>query len=159
MKLLMRVAVFLILLGMWVPFSAHSQIKKSDFCFRACGDSFVRTSSSGSRGSKGFGFSSSFQFTSSTTTDARRLTSLKDYVNYEIVTIQEEAAQGGGAHLDALASLLNEADGESFSLWMKSHYQVIFVDLDHPEELLTRVRSYRSIYNDSETKNYRLPLQ
>ena len=98
---------------------------------------------SGKRGGF-FGFSSSLKLTT-TTQVARAVTIQKDYVNREIVAIQEEAAQGEGTHLEALALLLKEEDAASFSQWMQSHYQALFADLNHPEELLTRVRRFRAV--------------
>jgi len=90
-----------------------------------------------------FSISSSFRL-STTTELVKRLATQKDYINREFIAIQEEAAQGGGVHLNALATLLKEADVESFNHWMQSHYQILFDDLDHPEDLLTRVKNYRS---------------
>ena len=102
-----------------------------------------RGDKSGKRGGF-FGFSSSLKLTT-TTQIARVVAQQKDYVNREIVAIQEEAAQGEGAHLEALAVLLQEQDVASFSQWMHQHYPVLFADLSHPEDLLTRMQQYRAV--------------
>ena len=91
----------------------------------------------------GFGISSSSSKLTTTAAVASLLVK-QEYVNHEIVAIQEQAAQGKGPHLEALAQLLEEPDSEAFSHWMQSNYGLLFSELDQPKQLLSRIENYRS---------------
>ncbi len=67
----------------------------------------------------------------------------KVYITTEILAIQEQAARGNGPHLEALAQVLQDPDKKSFGSWMQSNYQILFAQLDRPEDLLIRIQDYR----------------
>ena len=79
------------------------------------------------------------QTTSSTTSDDKSAT----FVETRFAAIRSEAARGEGEHLDSLAKLLGETDRADFARFMKQHYSDLFVELQEPRELLTRIDHYR----------------
>lgn len=66
------------------------------------------------------------------------------FVRTDIDAIRVEAARGHGEEIDSLAYLLNEPDSAAFGRWMQAHYVELFVGLDKPEQLLTRIDRYQS---------------
>lgn len=65
------------------------------------------------------------------------------FVRTDLDAIRVDAARGHGDEIDSLAYLLNEPDPAAFGRWMQAHYVELFVGLDKPEQLLTRIDRYR----------------
>jgi hypothetical protein len=66
---------------------------------------------------------------------------LNRFVDVRIASIKQEAAAGEGENLDALAKLMGKSDSNEFSGWMQAHYDELFVGLEQPTELITRIES------------------
>lgn len=67
------------------------------------------------------------------------------YVNAQIDWIARDAARGEGENLAALAALLGETDEAAFSLWAHNNYALLFSELQHPSELLSRIAQHRQL--------------
>lgn len=81
--------------------------------------------------------------TSSTTKTVTPDGSKSAFVNYRLDAIAFDAARGGGENLDTLASLLGETDRAEFGRWTRSNYARLFIGLQTPDELLSRIEQYR----------------
>ena len=79
--------------------------------------------------------------TSSTSPDGK---SAAAFVNTRYAAIRTEAAQGGGEHIDSLATLLNEPDRAGFARWMKDNYATLFSASAGPQDLLKRIEDRRN---------------
>jgi type IV pilus biogenesis protein CpaD/CtpE len=66
---------------------------------------------------------------------------LNRFVDVRIASIKQEAAAGEGENLEALAKLMGKTDAGAFSGWMQAHYDELFVGLDQPSELISRIES------------------
>jgi hypothetical protein len=83
-------------------------------------------------------------FTSSTSDTLDTVTpdvSLNRFVDTRIAAIQQEAANGKGENLDALAYMLGKEDRAEFAGWMQVHYDELFTGLSQPTQLLSRIAS------------------
>ncbi len=69
---------------------------------------------------------------------------LNRFVDVRLASIQQEAAKGQGENLDALAELMGKENKQEFSLWMHTHYDVLFSGLEQPSQLLTRIKTQES---------------
>ena len=70
--------------------------------------------------------------------------SLNKFVDVRLASIQQEAAQGQGENLDALASLLGKTDKPAFSRWMHKNYDALFLGLEEPHQLISRIENRAS---------------
>jgi hypothetical protein len=77
--------------------------------------------------------------TSSTTPDDKSAA----FVETRFASIRSEAARGEGEHLDSLATLLGETDRTDFARFMKERYGDLFIGLQQPRDLLSRISRYR----------------
>ena len=66
---------------------------------------------------------------------------LNRFVDVSIASIKQEAAAGEGENLDALARLMGKTDTNAFSGWMQTHYDELFIGLEQPSELISRIES------------------
>jgi len=66
---------------------------------------------------------------------------LHNFVDVRLASIQQDAAQGEGENLDALADLMGKTDKQAFSHWMQVNYDVLFSDLKKPAELISRIEA------------------
>lgn len=65
------------------------------------------------------------------------------FVKSDIDAIRADAARGHGEEISTLAYLLHEPNTAAFGRWMQAHYVELFVGLEKPEQLLTRIDRYR----------------
>ena len=95
---------------------------------------------------------SGLQLTGCATTDGLSTTSgvvdavtpditLNNFVGVRLASIQQDAAQGEGENLEALANLMGKEDKQAFSHWMQSNYDALFTDLKNPVELISRIEA------------------
>ncbi|MDN5848392.1 MAG: DUF3015 domain-containing protein [Nitrococcus sp.] len=61
------------------------------------------------------------------------------FVKSDIDAIRADAARGHGEEISTLAYLLHEPNATEFGRWMQAHYVELFVGLENPEQLLTRI--------------------
>lgn len=66
---------------------------------------------------------------------------LNEFVNKRYVAIRRDAANGQGENLDALAQLLGESDKGAFAVKMKTNFDSIFMDVEEPAEIISRIES------------------
>lgn len=66
---------------------------------------------------------------------------LHNFVDVRLASIQQDAAQGEGENLDALADLMGKTDKQAFSHWMQVNYEALFTDLEKPAELISRIEA------------------
>ena len=66
---------------------------------------------------------------------------LNKFVDVRLASIQQDAAQGKGENLDALADLMGKSDKQAFSGWMQTNYDVLFTDLEQPAQLISRIKA------------------
>lgn len=66
---------------------------------------------------------------------------LNKFVDVRLASIQQDAAQGNGENLEALADLMGKSDKQAFSAWMKTNYDVLFTNLEKPAELISRIEA------------------
>jgi len=66
---------------------------------------------------------------------------LNRFVDVRMASIQNEAAQGEGENLNALAELLGKQDKKAFSSWMNANYDELFTDLKQPSQLISRIET------------------
>jgi len=86
-------------------------------------------------------------FTSSTSDTLDAVTpdvTLNRFVDTRIAAIQQEAANGAGENLNALAYMLGKENRAEFAGWMQVHYDELFTGLSQPTELLSRIESAES---------------
>ncbi|MCW9048087.1 MAG: DUF3015 domain-containing protein [Gammaproteobacteria bacterium] len=79
--------------------------------------------------------------TSSTSDAATPDITLNEFVNKRYVAIRQDAANGSGENLDALAHLLGESDKNAFAIKMKTNFDTIFMDIEEPSEIISRIES------------------
>ena len=79
--------------------------------------------------------------TSSTSDAVTPDITLNEFVNKRYIAIRHDAANGSGENLDALAQLLGEADKKAFAVKMKSNFDSIFMDVEQPSEIISRIES------------------
>lgn len=95
---------------------------------------------------------SGLQLTGCATTDGLSTTSgvvdavtpditLNNFVDVRLASIQQDAAQGEGENLEALADLMGKKDKQAFSHWMQANYDTLFTDLKQPAELISRIEA------------------
>jgi hypothetical protein len=72
-------------------------------------------------------------------------TRLNRFVYVRIASIKQESAAGEGENTEALAMLMGKEGADAFSGWMKTHYDELFVGLEQPTQLLTRIESMSSL--------------
>lgn len=95
---------------------------------------------------------SSLQLVGCATTDGLSTTSgvvdavtpditLNNFVDVRLASIQQDAAQGKGENLEALADLMGKKDKQAFSHWMQANYGTLFTDLKKPAELISRIEA------------------
>ncbi len=87
---------------------------------------------------------------SSTSTTSDAITpdiTLNEFVNKRFIAIRQDAANGGGENLDALAQLLGKEDKKAFSDLMKTNFDTIFTDIDTPSEIIVRIKSTATLKN------------
>ena len=66
---------------------------------------------------------------------------LNNFVDVRLASIQQDAAQGEGENLEALADLMGKKDKQAFSDWMQANYDTLFTDLKNPVELISRIEA------------------
>lgn len=66
---------------------------------------------------------------------------LNRFVDVRIASIRREAAAGEGENLDALAGLMGKTDTAAFSGLMQAHYDELFIGLEQPTDLISRIES------------------
>jgi len=84
------------------------------------------------------------EFSSSTSSTVDTVTpdiTLNEFVNKRYVAIRNDAANGGGENLDALAQLLGEKDKKAFAQRMKNNFDLIFQGIQKPSEIIVRIES------------------
>ncbi|HED33350.1 MAG TPA: DUF3015 domain-containing protein [Gammaproteobacteria bacterium] len=86
--------------------------------------------------------------TSSTVDTVTPDVTLNSFVEQRYVAIREDAANGGGENLDALAHLLGKADRRAFAQFMQADFDRIFTDVDQPVDILARINT-RALNKDS----------
>lgn len=79
--------------------------------------------------------------TSSTSDAVTPDVTLNEFVNKRYVAIRHDAANGSGENLDALAQLLGETDKKAFAIKMKSNFDTIFMNVEQPSEIISRIES------------------
>ena len=79
--------------------------------------------------------------TSSTSDAVTPDVTLNEFVNKRYVAIRHDAANGSGENLDALAQLLGESDKSAFAIKMKSNFDTIFMNIDQPSEIISRIET------------------
>jgi len=79
--------------------------------------------------------------TSSTSDAVTPDVTLNEFVNKRYVAIRHDAANGSGENLDALAQLLGESDKSAFAIKMKSNFDAIFMNVDQPSEIISRIET------------------
>lgn len=79
--------------------------------------------------------------TSSTLDTVTPDVSLNRFVDTRIASIQQEAADGKGENLDALAVLMGQPDKAQFGSWMQVNYESLFNNLQQPTELISRIEA------------------
>ena len=79
--------------------------------------------------------------TSSTSDAVTPDVTLNEFVNKRYVAIRHDAANGSGENLDALAQLLGESDKSAFAIKMKSNFDTIFMNVDKPSEIISRIET------------------
>jgi len=77
--------------------------------------------------------------TSSTTDSVTPDITLNSFVEKRYIAIRQDAANGGGENLDALAQLLGTQDRQAFARYMQSDFERIFTDIKQPAEILARI--------------------
>ncbi len=79
--------------------------------------------------------------TSSTVDTVTPDVTLNSFVEQRYVAIRQDAANGGGENLDALAHLLGEEDSHAFAKFMQTDFDRIFTDIDQPVDILARINA------------------
>ena len=90
------------------------------------------------------------EISSSTSTTSDAVTpdiTLNEFVNKRYIAIRQDAANGGGENLDALAQLLGKEDKKAFSDLMKTNFDAIFTDINTPSEIIVRIESTATFKN------------
>jgi len=64
---------------------------------------------------------------------------LNTFVEKRYIAIRQDAANGGGENLDALAQLLGKEDKQAFAQFMQSDFDRIFTDIKQPVDILARI--------------------
>lgn len=83
-------------------------------------------------------------FTSSTSSTLDAVTpdvTLNEFVNKRYVAIRQDAANGGGENLEALAQLMGEQDSDAFARMMQANFNTIFKDVNQPSEIIARIET------------------
>ncbi len=84
------------------------------------------------------------EFSSSTSSIADAATpdiTLDEFVKQRYVAIRQDAANGGGENLDALAQLLGEKDKNNFAKKMKNNFDSVFRNVSHPLDIISRIET------------------
>jgi len=73
---------------------------------------------------------------------------LNSFVEQRYAAIRQDAANGGGENLDALAHLLGKEDRHAFAAFMQADFDRIFTGIDQPVDILARINT-RALNKDS----------
>lgn len=82
-------------------------------------------------------------FTSSTSSTLDAVTpdvTLQEFVSKRYVAIRQEAANGGGENIDALAQLMGKQSSQQLSQQMQKNFETIFTNVQQPEDILARIK-------------------
>lgn len=82
--------------------------------------------------------------TSSTVDAVTPDVTVNEFVNKRYVAIRQDAANGGGENIDALAQLMGKKDKQAFAKLMQSNFDSIFTDVHKPSEILARIEANAS---------------
>jgi|GEM_PF-1744317 len=83
-------------------------------------------------------------FTSSTSSTVDTVTpdvTLNEFVSQRYLAIRQDAANGSGENLDALAKLMGKTDKAAFAKLMQQNFDRIFRDVHQPHEIIARIES------------------
>jgi len=72
---------------------------------------------------------------------------LNEFVNKRYVAIRQDAANGGGENIDALAQLMGKKDRQAFAKLMQNNFDSIFTNVEKPAEILARIQASDSLNN------------
>lgn len=86
-------------------------------------------------------------FTSSTSSTLDAVTpdvTLNEFVNKRYVAIRQDAANGGGENLDALAHLMGNTNSAELAQLMQTNFESIFKDVSKPDQIIARIEAASS---------------
>jgi len=66
---------------------------------------------------------------------------INEFVNKRYLAIRQDAANGGGEDLDALAQLLGKKDKLAFAQGVKRNFDYIFKGVQVPSDIIARIES------------------
>lgn len=93
------------------------------------------------------------EFTSSTSSTLDTVTpdiTLNEFVNKRYVAIRNDAANGGGENLDALAQLMGKSDSSQLSQYMKTNFATIFTNVQQPSDILERIETSSNTLHETQ---------